>query len=104
MSLECVLFSFKIYLSICLPVSRYVCVSVAIYYFGFPVFIDMIEGMNEQMIPNTVYPSIRERVTNINQGVAFMITFLLLIEYVYLKTEECQDATLPERNSNCISF
>ena len=34
---------------------------------------------------------------NNNQGVAFMVTFLLLIEYVYLKTEECQDATLPEQ-------
>ena len=25
------------------------------------------------------------------------ITFLLFIEYVYLKTEECPDATLPEQ-------
>ena len=48
-------------------------------------------------IPYTVYPSLRERVTNINQGVAFMITFLLFIEYVYLKTEGCQDVTLPEQ-------
>ena len=78
------------------------CVPVVIYYFGFPVFIDTIEGTNGRtnrrtVIPNTVYPSLRERVTNINQGVAFMITFLLFIEYVYLKTEECQDVTLPEQ-------
>ena len=31
----------KIYLSICLPVSIYVYVPVAIYYFGFPIFIDI---------------------------------------------------------------
>jgi len=39
---------FKIYLSICLPVSIYVCVPVAIFYFGFPVFIDTIEGTNNE--------------------------------------------------------
>ena len=97
---------FKIYLSICLPVSIYVCVPVVIYYFGFPVFIDTIEGTNEwtngrtnrrTAIPHNVYPSHRESVTNINQGVAFIITFLLFIEYMYLKTEESQDVTLPEQ-------
>ena len=31
----------KIYLSICLPVSINVYVPVAIYYFGFPIFIDI---------------------------------------------------------------
>jgi hypothetical protein len=30
---------------------------------------------------------------NNNQGVAFMITFRLIIKYMYLKTEECQDVT-----------
>ena len=34
---------------------------------------------------------------NNNQAVAFMIIFLLFIEYLYLKTEECQDATLPKQ-------
>ena len=56
-----------------------------------------IRSKGRTTIPNTVYPSFRERVTNINQGVVFMITFLLFIEYVYLKTEECQDVTLPEQ-------
>jgi hypothetical protein len=41
-------YQFKIYLSFCLPVSIYVCVPVAIYYFGFPVFIDTIEGTNKR--------------------------------------------------------
>ena len=39
---------FKIYLSICLSLSIYVCVPVAIYCFGFPVSIDTIEGMNKR--------------------------------------------------------
>jgi hypothetical protein len=34
---------------------------------------------------------------NYNQGVAFMITFLLFIEYVYLKTGKYPDATLTEQ-------
>jgi len=38
----------KIYVSICLSVSICVCVPVAIYYFGFPVFIDTIEGSNKR--------------------------------------------------------
>jgi hypothetical protein len=38
----------KIYVSICLSVSICVCVPVAIYYFGFPIFIDTIEGPNKR--------------------------------------------------------
>jgi hypothetical protein len=34
---------------------------------------------------------------NNNQDVAFMITFPLIIKYMYLKTQECQDVTLPEQ-------
>ena len=51
-------------------------------------------------IPNTAYPSLWERVWyyhHNNQGVAFMITFLLFIIYMYIKTEECQDVILPEQ-------
>jgi hypothetical protein len=58
---------FKIYLSIYLPVPIYMSVPNAIYYFGFLVFIDTIEGTNKRtnrrtVIPNTVYPSLRESV------------------------------------------
>ena len=86
---------FKIYSSICLPVFIYVCVRVAIYYFGFPVFIDTIEGTNKRTNERTdgqlflilyTHRFARVQYSN-NKGVAFMITFLLLIAYVYLKTE-----------------
>ena len=39
---------FKVYLSICLSFSIYVCVLVAIYYFGFTVFVDTIERTNKR--------------------------------------------------------
>ena len=67
-SLKCVLFSsICIYQCACLSLFVCVCVPVAIYYFGFSVFIDMIKGTNKRRnlqtaIPNTVYPSLRQRV------------------------------------------
>ena len=40
-------FQFKVYLWICLSVSIYMCVPVAIYYFGFTVFVYTIERRNK---------------------------------------------------------
>jgi hypothetical protein len=48
MSPECVLFSSRYIYQFVLPVFICVCVRVAIYYFGFPVFIDAIEGTNKR--------------------------------------------------------
>jgi hypothetical protein len=70
-SLKCVLFSsICIYQCACLSLFVCVCVPVAIYYFGFSVFIDKIKGTNKRRnlqtaIPNTVYPSLRQRVLTI---------------------------------------
>ena len=100
----------EIYVSICLFVSICVCVPVALYYFGFPICIDTIEGPNTQtnertdglanrhiaILNNNTHRFARGQY-NSNQGVAFMITFLLFIKYMYLKTELCQDVTLPEQ-------
>jgi hypothetical protein len=47
----------KIYVSICLSVSICACVPVAIYYFGFPVFIDTIEGPNKRTNEQTSEPT-----------------------------------------------
>ena len=81
------------------------CVPVAIYYFGFKGFIDTIEGTNKrtnewtdgQLFLILYTHRFAKGLYNNIEGVAFMVPFLLLIEYVYLKTEECQDATLPEQ-------
>jgi hypothetical protein len=38
-----------------------------------------------------------ERIDFDSDTIAFMITFLLFIIYMYIKTEECQDVILPEQ-------
>ena len=64
-------------------------------YFSYVVGASYIGGGNRKIRKN--HPPVARGWYNNNQCVAFMITFLLSIEYVYLKTEECPDATLREQ-------